>query len=448
MGRERATRLGLALLLAGGVGGCSLIFGDVDKVECRVDEDCFDDEICPPSGVCVVGERLLPPDRGFEPEPDAELDLGPDLAVEMPDAEVDLAVDAGPIPDADPATVAFAEGDCFEGREQGTFDPADPPVGDLHVPTPACTPFARLWTARTDDGVELAWDLDGDAVAEGRLPVGGGFAVGAGVAFAPSVRDGDGLRSMLRVGLRDGEVAPVRVGPFDQRTPSWAAGRLAFVETVGGRPPGVIIIDDVGGEAPTEWDCALPGVSQWGPVAADRYTAWFEQPVGSRRTRVVVLDGPLCDEQTARRVEVLDGAVATDARLWAVDDGLVWLQPKVDGPGNHLRRWRFADPGARVETLYLDGRRLRVDPVRPPAAGPNPVELVAAGHRLAVVGYAPDAARRYVLDTVDLAVDRERAVTRAGQGDDARAPWLSASYLLWAEADRLGIWRMAYERLD
>lgn len=445
--------MGRASLLAAALGlltsGCSLLFGDVEKTECRTDDDCPPLEICREQTLCVEGVRDLDLDRGpVDVGPEAMPDEGPETTPDaMPDAIADAMPDA--VPDADPGVLVFgALADCFDGSPGGSFEPDGPPVGALHVPRAACTPFARLWTARAEDGVELAWDLDGDGTSEGRFGLDGRYAVGEGVVFAPGRRGPDGRRVLVRVDLRTLEETAVRPGPVDHRDPVVARGRLAFVEAVAGQPSGIVVVETGDDAELVEWDCAVAGRAQWGPALGPGYVAWFEQPVGSRRTRLVVLDDRICAIDSPRRQKTLDAALPTDARLFATETGLVWLEPRTDAPGNLIRRWRFDDPAADVETLYLEDRALRVDPARAPVEGGNPIELVAHGHRLGVVSYLPVGGLRYVLSVVDFTAPRERAVTAVLHDGDARAPWLSASYLLWAEPDRLGNWRVAYEELD
>ncbi len=431
--------LPLVAALAVCLGGCSLIFGDVDKGECAVDDDCPSGEWCPDGHRCVVGQREEPEPDAFEPEPDA---FEPE-----PDAAPDAVPDQGP--DADPTVVPFGSGaDCFDGEEEGTFEPEQPSTGDLHVPRSACTPYARLWTAATPDALQLAWDTSGDGISEGRVRIDGRYAMGEGVVYLPRRLGADDRRQLVRVDLAGATESPVRVGAFDQWDPAYHAGRVAFVETVGASPPGVVVVEERDDGADRARECGAPDRAQWGPVLGPGFVAWFEQPVGSRRTRVVVLEGPSCEPDTPRRARTLDSALPPDARLVATDDGLLWIEPRPEPPGNHIRRWRFADPRAELESLYLEGRRLSIDPEQAPRADANPVELAAHGHRLAVVSYLASGGVRYALHHVDFTAPAASAVTRAPTDRDARAPWLSQTYLLWAEPAGFGDWRVAYARLE
>lgn len=440
----------LAALMAAGLvsGGCSLLFGDVSKSECRIPADC------PPGEVCVDAWRCRPagalPDHGPEPEPvpdpDADLDAAPppdatppvDLG---PDVEVDASRDLGP--DAEPERVPFGlEGDCFGGARDGLLDLDDPPLGAAHAPRPACTPHAVLWTVLDEGEVTLAWDTDGDGRAEGTAPLDGRYAVGGGALFAPRF-DGETVR-VVRIDPISGAEAALRTASDDHRDPVYHGGRVALVETLPGRPTSVAIVDETPGGPTRELSCARDGHRQWGPALGEGFVGWLEQPLGGRRTRVVVLDGPLCFAETARRELVLPVQLDDEARLFAIDGGVVWLEPREDDRGDRLRRWRFTDPRAVPETLAIVGGRLVADPAEP-APGPNPVELDARGRHLALVAYrAGNAQIRFALYRIDLATGQAEVVRQAG---DAHAPWLSATYLTWAQTYLDGTWSVAYERL-
>ncbi|MCB9551176.1 MAG: hypothetical protein H6705_04695 [Myxococcales bacterium] len=426
----------LVLALLAPLAGCTLILGDVDRRECRFDADCPGAERCTVAGRCVAfvePDARIHADAAPDPEPDvgidAELDATTDAEADAGDAGPDAAVDAGT-----DAIAPFGDGDCFGDAVQGAFTPVAPPPGPLHVPQVDCTPWARLWTAERDDGLVFAWDADGDGEAEGQLPmaIGGRFAADGDQVALPRPNPGEpGMPDNIwRVDLRTGEGLFVVPGLARQREPVRAPGRTAFIARGTGGVDGVVVhLDGVDEYS----ECGQPDRRQWGVAAGPGWTAWFEQRLGSRRPRLVVV-GETCDDGAPRRERLLAREIGEETRLHATDDGVVWLQASEDGRNNLIWRWRFRVAGAEPAALGpvgLDG---------------NPVELVARGHRAAVVTYLPGRNPLFDLDLVDL--DR-LALRLVGQEGDARRPALSGRYVLWADKGNLqDLWSLRYERLE
>lgn len=443
-------RLGGLLLLLGAlllgvpvIGGCTVIFGDVDRRECSVDVDCPGAELCAAHGRCVAfvasDARVSPgSDLGGDAEVDAGGDASFEAGVDAGDALVD-ADDAGDaMPDAGDGGPPFGPSECFGDAAAGAFGPLVPAPGALHVPQVDCTPYARVWTAEIEGRVVVVWDVDGDAVEDGRAPMATGarFAADGAVVVAPrpNLAEEDSPDNIWRLDVRGGEGLFVVPSSYDQRDPVRAPGRTVFVERGGDGLDGVVVHLDESDEYTT---CGLPDRRQWGAAAGVGWTAWFEQRVGSRRPRLVVTD-ERCSPAGPRRERLLAREVGDAARLHPVEGGVLWLQVGEDGRNNQIQRWRFAVPGeepASIGGLALTG---------------NPVELVARDRWLAVVGYQPDLRPNFSLDLVDLGsgvgLERTRLVAQRG---DARRPVLSARHVLWADRDNSEeVWSLRYERLE
>lgn len=430
----RALALGLAISAS---AGCTLIFGDVTRGECTEHDDCFTGEVCGLRGRCVPA----PPDLG--PEVELDLAVGADAQDATPDAEADaelpldmapadIAVDAaidqsvGPPPPFGPA------GDCFAGGLGGQFTPDTPPTGALHAPQVGCTPYARLWTAADPlEGLSLAWDVDGDAASapEDRLDMadGGAFEARGGVVVLPRLNPAEQVVNIWRHDLRTGEGLFVVPSTSAQGAAARAHGRTAFVQSTPGAPDRVRVHFD---SDDSFIDCGRPDRRQWGVAVGAGWTAWFEQRVGSRRARLVVLSSRDCADP-ARRERLLTGEVAPDARLHSTDQGVVWLQVAEDGRFNQLHRWRFLVPGADLE------------PIEPQLAeAGNPIELATRGRRMALVSYRP-ARPSFVIDLVDLDSLMGQPIGAPGV---LRRPALSDAYVVWA-AQTSGRWEIRYEQL-
>ncbi len=435
--------IGLAALA---LGGCTVIFGDVDKAECQTDYDCPGTERCATHGRCVnlslvefdaepldveTRDMAPPPDRA--PPPDMAPDMGPDMT-----------------PDLGETGPPFPNGDCFDGdgAELLVDDlvPESDPAYALHIPQFACTPYALVWTIETAEGVSVVWDTDGDLVAEHLEPVdgeggedprdvepvalafGGRYAVEGPHLLVPHLNTAENTRppNILHVDLRDGARDFIAPSSYPQRDPVRVDGRTLMLEAVPGGGEQVIVVAH--GEGIDAYQrCGRGGVRQWGAAGGPGWTAWFEQRAGSRLPRLVVTDARCTGP---RRERLLPRPVSESARLWPVPGGVVWLQPSEDARANQIYAWFFERVGAEP------------GPLAGPAASGNPIELVTRGAWLSVVGYSAAGGARYPIDLVDLddgALSADR---------DGRRPALSDRYLMWVEFDTGdNTWRLSYEHL-
>lgn len=437
MRRARSMYGALALLAPVALGGCTVLFGDVDKDECHTDFDCPGVERCATNGRCVTipldeldGAAVDVDVRDMAPPPDALPDTLPDLG---PDMLPDLGPDMGPdLGDEAP----FPGGDCFDGDDAEVLVddlvPESDPAYALHIPQFACTPYALVWTVETADGVSVVWDTDGDLIAEApdrvALAPGGRYAVEGPHLLVPHINTAENTRppNILHVDLRDGSQSFIAPNSYRQRDPVRVDGRTLMIEEIPGGGEQVIVVAH--GEGVDAYQrCGRGGLRQWGATGGPGWTAWFEQRAGSRLPRLV-----LTDERCAgqRRERLLPRPVGEAARLSTVPGGVVWLQPGEDARANQIYAWFFEHVGAEP------------GPLAGPEASGNPVELATRGPWLSVVGYSAAGAPRYPIDLVDLT---DGALT---SDRDGRRPALSDRYLMWVEFDSAdNLWRLSYEHL-
>lgn len=406
-----------ALLLAAAalLPGCKNLLGEVDKVECEIDRDCFDGEMCDARNRCVVGARdAEPPARDMAPA-DAEPLIDADAA--LPDAAADAApADAAPV-DAGPDDAPYPESLCFAGFAEGVFQSMSP--GRTHVPRAFCTAYGAGWTEEDAEGrtvLRVLPDPGGEAV---ELPPGVRVAARGPLVAAPVVHPNHGFVNVARVDLRDGSAEFVAPRATRQSEPVLGEDVVGFVEQ-DDTGKGVVVFAYGDGRAIR---CGVADRAQWGLALDDDGAAWFERRPGSRRATLVLSPGLDCAND---RLELaVPGTVAAEARVHVADGRRLWLE-------------RSAEGVPRVMVVALETLGAGARPVGVGGVEVNPVDLAAGGHWLAIVSYSP---RRHVLDLFDL--DTERHVGALNRGN-ALAPTITARYVVWADQQIDAPWKVLY----
>lgn len=416
----------LAPLIALLLGGCQALLSDPPEVECQDDRGCPKGEFCDLRiGRCAIEpDAARGPDAGFA---DVGVDVAPDAAADVappPDASPDAAPDAEADPDAigdagAPALRPFGDAaECFESAAGALVGM---PRGAAHVPVALCAPEALVWTAVEDGRIVLWTKLGPDAEALPGPTIAGELArtmVDGQVLFV----DGSTPPRIMRYDVRgDAPPRPLSDSGLAQSNPVQAPGIAAWVEATA-EGSQVVIQPGTGTRG-----CGRPGTVQWGVAAGADWLAFFERTAPSRRAHLVVTRGHDCVEQ--RFTLALGGEVREDARVVGGAEELFWIQADAEQRRAVYRisRLRLADGPSPIAL----------------ASVPNPVDLEARAHWLAVVGYRAGGHNVVLVDRRPGGDTLE--ISPVGNG---LRPSLSPSYLTWARQIAAEPWEVRYARLD
>ncbi len=398
--------------------GCKSLLGEVDKVECEIDDHCPVGEICDPGNRCVVGERdAAPPTPDMAPadaEPMLDEDAAPLDAAPQDAAPPDAAPpDAAP-PDDD---APYPESLCFADFTEGVFQSMSP--GRTHVPRAFCTAYGAGWTEEDTEGrtvLRVLPDPGGESI---ELPPGVRVAARGAFVAAPTVNPSHGFVNVKRLDLRDGHAEFVAPRATRQSEPVLGDDVVGFVEQ-DDAGKGVVVFAYGDGRATR---CGLADREQWGLALDDDGAAWFERRPGSRRATLVLSPGLDCAND---RLELtVPGTLAADGRVHVALGRRLWLE-----------RTQMGVP--RVMVVALDDLGAGALPAGVGGVEINPIGLAAGGHWLAIVSYSP---RRHVLDLFDLNTGRHVGALNRG---NALAPTITARYVVWADQQIDAPWKVLY----